>query len=188
MHPIEHTIIPLLREEDKQSIELIMEYYGDTLYGIALKMVGDTSQAEDVMQESFMKIWKNASKYDAKKARLFTWLLNIVRNTAIDKIRKRKNDQENSQRHQSHVSSDPIAEHFRPECIDVKDKVESMEAKYKEVIEVLFFKGLTQREASDALNIPLGTVKTRLRIGLRQLRSVFIEHEFTIIILVVSLL
>lgn len=188
MHPIEHTIIPLLREKDKQSIELIMEYYGDTLYGIALKMMNDAAQAEDVIQDSFIKIWKNADRYDSKKSRLFTWMLNIVRNTAIDKLRKRKNDKENNIKHLVHTSSDPIAEYIRPELMDVRDKVDSMEEKYKEVIEVLFFKGLTQREASQALNIPLGTVKTRLKIGLRRLRSVFTEQQFSIIILAVSLL
>lgn len=188
MHPIENTIIPLLKEKDKQSVELIIEYYGDTLYGIALKMMNDASEAEDVMQESFIKIWKNAEKYDAKKSRLFTWMLNIVRNTAIDKLRKQKNNKKNSLKHLNHISSDPIAEYIRPEFMDVKDKVDSMENKYREVIEVLFFKGLTQKEASLALNIPLGTVKTRLKIGLRRLRGVFTEQQFSIIILVLSLL
>ncbi len=187
MSAIERIIVPLLRKQHKKSIELVMEYYGDTLYGIALKMMGDSAQAEDVMQESFIKIWKNAKRYDPKKAKLFTWLLNIVRNTAIDKIRKRNNDRDNTLKHHTLTQHDPILEHIRPEYIDVRDKVNMMEDKYKEVIEVLFFKGMTQKEASESLDIPLGTVKTRLKIGLRQLRRVFIEHQFNIIIIMAAL-
>ena len=99
MKSIEHIIIALLRKKDNASIPLIIEHYGDTLYGIACRMMGDAEQAEDVMQDSFIKIWKNATDYDPKKAKLFTWLLAIVRNTAIDKIRKRNTYGENHLKH-----------------------------------------------------------------------------------------
>jgi len=180
MHPIEKDIAGLLRDKDHQAISLIMEYYGDTLYGIALKMMGNPDEAEDVIQDSFIKIWKNASQYNSKKARLFTWLLSIVRNTAIDQIRKKNNRQT---KHQNSSNGHSYITQMYPEHMDVKDKVSNMEGKYRDVIELLFFGGLTQKEASDRLNIPLGTVKTRLKIGLRHLRSVFLEQSVPIIII-----
>jgi len=81
---IERHIVSLLEEKDDKAISLLYENYGDTLFGVAFKVVKDEDLAQDVLQESFIKIWKKADTYDASKAKLFTWLFRIVRNTAID--------------------------------------------------------------------------------------------------------
>ena len=170
---LEKHIIELLLERNDKAISLLYEHYGDTLYGVALKVVRDEELAQDVLQESFVKIWRKSDTYDATKAKLFTWLFRITRNTAIDKLRSlnTKSDKE-IQMDVSDVYNVGI-ESIKPEFLDVKENLEKIELKYQVVLDALFFQGMTQQEASDELDIPLGTIKSRLKIGLRELKKIY---------------
>ncbi len=170
---LESHIVQLLLEKDERAISLLYDHYADTLYGVALKVTKDEELAKDVLQESLVKVWNNSTSYDARKAKLFTWLFRITRNTAIDKLRGLKNKVEKEiQLEVSHVYT--IGENsYRPELLDMKQHVNALEEKYQTVLDALFFQGMTQQEASEALDVPLGTVKSRLKIGLRELRKVF---------------
>ena len=170
---LEKHIVELLQERNDKAISLLYEHYGDTLYGVAKKVVRDEELAQDVLQESFVKIWKKSDSYDASKAKLFTWLFRITRNTAIDKLRSvnTKSDKE-IQMDVSDVYNLGV-ESIRPELIDVRENLDKIENKYQIVLEALFFHGMTQQEASDELDIPLGTIKSRLKIGLRELRKIY---------------
>ncbi|NER12371.1 sigma-70 family RNA polymerase sigma factor [Leptobacterium flavescens] len=170
---LEKHIIQLLRDQDEKGMSLLYEYYGDTLFGVALKVTKDEDLAKDVLQESLIKVWRKINSYDPKKAKLFTWLFRITRNTAIDKIRSvnTKSEQE-IQVEVSNVYSVGVNS-IRPEHLDVKQHIDSLDEKYQVVLDALFFKGMTQQEASEALDMPLGTVKSRLKIGLRELRKIF---------------
>lgn len=170
---LEINIMNLLIEKDEKGMAMLYDYYGDALYGIAYKITRDEELAKDALQEGLVKIWKKAHTYDAKKAKLFTWLYRIIRNTAIDKVRNHniKAEQEIQQDISNvyNISVDAI----KPEHIDVEKHLASLDAKYQIILDALFFKGMTQQEASEALNVPLGTVKSRLKIGLRELRKIF---------------
>jgi len=170
---LEKTIVELLQERNEKAISLLYENYGDTLYGVAHKVVRNDELAQDVLQESFVKIWKKSDSYDPTKAKLFTWLFRITRNTAIDKLRSvnTKTDKE-IQMDVSDVYNLGV-EGIRPDLIDVRENLEKIEEKYQIVLDALFFKGMTQQEASDELDIPLGTIKSRLKIGLRELRKIY---------------
>jgi len=170
---LEKHIVELLQERNDKAISLLYEHYGDTLYGVAKKVVRDEELAQDVLQESFVKIWKKSDSYDASKAKLFTWLFRITRNTAIDKLRSvnTKSDKE-IQIDVSDVYNLGV-ESIKPELIDVRENLDKIENKYQIVLEALFFHGMTQQEASDELDIPLGTIKSRLKIGLRELRKIY---------------
>ncbi len=170
---LEKHIIELLQERNDKAISLLYEHYGDTLYGVALKVVRDEELAQDVLQESFVKIWRKSDSYDATKAKLFTWLFRITRNTAIDKLRSlnTKSDKE-IQMDVSDVYNVGI-DSIRPEFLDVKENLDKIELKYQVVLDALFFQGMTQQEASDELDIPLGTIKSRLKIGLRELKKIY---------------
>ena len=125
------------------------------------------------MQENFVKVWKNARNYDPSKAKLFTWLFRIARNTAIDKLRSFNN------RFQKEVQIDTSNVYILPssnlnqDVLDIKEHVCRLEEKYQLVLKALFFEGMTQQEASEELDIPLGTIKSRLKIGLRELKKVY---------------
>ncbi len=170
---LEKHIVELLQDRNEKAISLLYDHYGDTLFGVANKVVRDEDLAQDVLQESFVKIWKKADTYDSSKAKLFTWLFRITRNTAIDKLRSTntKTDREI----QMDVSDvyNLGTESTKPELMDVKDNLHKLESKYQIVLEALFFEGMTQQEASEELNIPLGTIKSRLKIGLRELKKIY---------------
>ena len=170
---LEKHIIELLQERNEKAISLLYEHYGDTLFGVANKVVRDEELAQDVLQESFVKIWKKSDSYDASKAKLFTWLFRITRNTAIDKLRSvnTKTDKE-IQMDVSDVYNLGV-ETTRPEFMDVREHLEKIDDKYQIVLEALFFQGMTQQEASEELDIPLGTIKSRLKIGLRELKKIY---------------
>jgi RNA polymerase sigma-70 factor (ECF subfamily) len=170
---LESHIVELLQERNEKAISLLYEHYGDTLFGVANKVVRNEELAQDVLQESFVKIWKKSDTYDPAKAKLFTWLFRITRNTAIDKLRSAnaKTDKE-IQIDISNVYNLGV-ESIRPEFMDVRENLDKIEAKYQIVLEALFFQGMTQQEASDELDIPLGTIKSRLKIGLRELKKIY---------------
>jgi len=170
---LEQHIVELLKGGDQRAIPLIYENYSSALHGVILKVTNDEAIAEDALQESFIKVWKNAKKYDASKAKLFTWLYRIARNTAIDKVRSSnlKKDKE-IQITDSNVYKLPTLG-INQDAIDLKKHVATLDNKYQIVLQALFFEGMTQQEASDELEIPLGTVKSRLKIGLRELKKIY---------------
>lgn len=179
---LEKHIVELLKERNDKAISLLYDNYGDTLLGVAKKVVRSDDLAQDVLQESFVKIWKKADSYDASKAKLFTWLFRITRNTAIDKLRSinTKTDKE-IQIDVSDVYTIGV-ESTNPELMDVQDHLDKIEEKYQIVLDALFFQGMTQQEASDELDIPLGTIKSRLKIGLRELRKIYGPTALTLLL------
>lgn len=170
---LEKHIVELLQERNDKAISLLYEHYGDTLYGVAFKVVRDEELAQDVLQESFVKIWKKSDSYDATKAKLFTWLFRITRNTAIDKLRSINTKTEREiQIDVSNVYNVGI-QSTRPELLDIRENLDKIDDKYQIVLDALFFQGMTQQEASEELDIPLGTIKSRLKIGLRELKKIY---------------
>jgi len=132
-------------------------------------MLGDEALSKDALQECLIKVWKNAGSFDHKKARLFTWLLRIARNTAIDKLRvEGRRSEVMIQNQDSNVNK--VEQGLNIDHIDIHKHIHELDVKYSKVIYALFFRGLTQEEASKSLEIPVGTVKSRLRIGLRELK------------------
>jgi len=178
LNTIEQQIVKGLQAGDKKAIALLYDHYSPALYGVIKKILPDEALAKDALQESFVKYWKYADKYDPKKAKLFTWLITIARNTAIDKYRSvtKRGDKE-IQMQDPFVNLFGGANYIKPELIDIRDQVGKLAPKYQQVIDALFFNGMTQQEASDELDIPLGTIKTRLRTGLQALRKLYSDGE-----------
>ena len=175
---LEKTIVELLQERNEKAISLLYDNYADTLYGVAFKVVKDQELAEDVVQESFVKIWKNQILMTLKSQIIYL-AFRITRNTAIDKLRSISSKSEKEiQIDKSgvyRIGEDAI----KPEHLDLKGHLNSIEPKYREVLEALFFEGMTQQEASEELDIPLGTIKSRLKIGLREMRKIYGDGIFS---------
>jgi len=172
---IESQIVQLLKASDQKAIELIYKNYSDALYGVVYRIVNDEQIAEDVMQESFVKIWKNASAYNPELSRLFTWLVNICRNTSIDQVRLKGYRKSSQIRKDENAvinkASDSTA--HQPEHIGLKELIHKLKPEQKELIELAYFEGYTQQELADELSIPIGTVKTRMRAAIIELRKYF---------------
>ncbi len=171
--PIENEIVSLLKNGDKKAINLLYEYYADAIYGVILKIITDEEMAQDVLQESFVKIWKNSKKYDSGKAKLFTWLYRIAYNTAIDKVRSLKNKNTNEVQIETSSVYRITSNELNQDVLDIQKHLSSLDEKYQIVLNALFFEGMTQQEASEELDIPLGTIKSRLKIGLRELKKIY---------------
>ncbi|MBJ6369523.1 RNA polymerase sigma factor [Snuella sedimenti] len=170
---IEKEIVRLLKGGNKKAITLLYENYADSLYGVIKKVISDEDTAQDVLQETFIKVWRYSKKYDASKAKLFTWLYRIAYNSAIDKVRSLKNKTEKEvQIDVSPVYKITINE-LNQDVLDIKTHLKTLDEKYQIVINALFFEGMTQQEASEELDIPLGTIKSRLKIGLRELKKIY---------------
>ncbi|OEK09006.1 RNA polymerase subunit sigma-70 [Flavivirga aquatica] len=170
---IEKEIVKLLQNSNKKAINLLYENYADSLYGIIKKIITDDDTAQDVLQESFVKIWRYSKKYDPNKAKLFTWLYRIAYNTAIDKVRSQKNKSGKEVQIETSSVYKITSNTLNQDVIDIKKHLSSIDEKYQIVINALFFEGMTQQEASDELDIPLGTIKSRLKIGLRELKKIY---------------
>ncbi len=174
MHSDTETITAL-QQGDQNALATLYDKYGAALYGVVLRIVESEEVAEEVIQETFLKIWKNASYYNEDKGKFFTWALNIARNTAIDATRSKGLKKQrktkpfdflvNSEYHP--VVGDAI------DTIGLREIVEKLDEKHRKVIDLAYFKGYTQTEIEEELNIPIGTVKTRLRLALRELRKIF---------------
>ena len=170
---LEKEIVSLLENSDKRAITLLYENYSDALYGVIKKVIVDDDVAQDVLQETFIKIWRYSKKYDSSKAKLFTWLYRIAYNTSIDKIRSLKKKNEKEVQIDTSSVYKITTNALNQDVLDIKKHLSSIEEKYQIVINALFFEGMTQQEASDELDIPLGTIKSRLKIGLRELKKIY---------------
>ncbi|MEM9836840.1 MAG: RNA polymerase sigma factor, partial [Bacteroidota bacterium] len=161
-----------LRAGDQACIPLIYDNYGEALYGVIYRIVGRDEDAAEVLQDTFVKIWKNGPTYDPALGRLFTWMISIARNLAIN----RRNSK--SYRQQTDIQTDEKLVYMSskshqtvPETVDVNGMLQKIDEKYRTVISLLYLQGYTQQEVSDRLQIPLGTVKSRVKIGLRELKK-----------------
>lgn len=171
----ETELIALLKSNNKPAFEYLYQRYSTALYSIALKIVKNEELAADILQDSFLKIWKNMSAYNSEKGRLFTWMLNVTRNTAIDKLRSEVESEKilswDMFVERDHTAAIISTTNFGE--IDLHFFVDKLTPERKEVIQLVYFQGYTHEEVSKNLMLPLGTVKSLVRRALEELRSVF---------------
>lgn len=172
--PLEEQIIRLLATKSQAAITLIYEGYGGALYHVILKIVGQAELAQEVLQDSLIKIWQNSTQYDAGKARLFTWMVQICRNAAIDARRSRRfKEGEKTKELPDFVSNvERFSESQRQGDPALRAVLQRLPEQDQRIIELLYFQEFTQQEASEALGMPLGSVKTRVRGAIKQLRAI----------------
>ncbi len=170
----ESVFVDHLLSKDEKRFGIIYDSFSRALYGVIHKIVTNDELAEDILQEVFIKIWNNASSYDSKKARLFTWMLNVARNSAIDYVRSKQGQVD--KKNQPYDTCNNILE--RPtnlspnhDHIGLKKLVDNLKPDQKEIIDLAFFEGYTHPEIAEKLQIPLGTVKTKCRTAIGILRK-----------------
>jgi RNA polymerase sigma-70 factor (ECF subfamily) len=168
-------LVARLIRKDQSALDYLYDHYSGALYGVVFRILRKEEIAEEVLQDIFLKIWDKIESYDATKGKLFTWMINIARNQAIDKTRSketskgRKTDdidylvnkidiQENSQ--------------LQVDAIGLKEVLLKLSEDQQFIVNQLYLKGYTQSEVAEEFNIPLGTVKTRLRLAMIELRSI----------------
>lgn len=168
-------MVALLKKQDKVAMHYLYDNYSAALYGTILRIVNDEKVAEEVLNDAFLKIWDKIDTFDSKKGRLFTWMLNLTRNLSIDKLRskeiKKVKKTDDISDNVYNIERDNLI-HQHEDDIGVKELLSKLREEERLVVDLVYFKGFTQSEVSDEYEIPLGTVKTRLRMALKNLRNV----------------
>jgi RNA polymerase sigma factor (sigma-70 family) len=170
----EQELVLLLRDRNNQAFSYLYDNYSGALYSIILQIIQENELASDVLQEVFINIWRKIESYDATKGRLFTWMLNIARNASIDTLRSKS--YQNSKKNQElpdnvHSGSSGQITQMNVDNIGLKKTLEKLKPEHRILIELAYFKGYTHEEIAEIEGIPLGTVKTRIRNSLLQLRE-----------------
>lgn len=167
-------MVSLLKSKDSKAFSRLYDNYSSALYGIILRIVQEEEMSQDVLQEVFLKIWDNIGTYESGKGRLFTWMLNIARNAAIDKTR--------SAEFKKTAKNKPLEDSVRKverrnpvenkiEHIGIRGLIEKLKPEHRAIIDLVYLQGYTQSEVAEELNIPLGTVKTRVKLAINHLRE-----------------
>lgn len=167
-------LIVLIKQRNQNAFAYLYDNYYKALFGVINNIVNDQKTAEDVLQNTFLKIWDNFSSYDSSKGRLYTWMLNVARNMAIDctrskyeKIKLKIQEPSDSVYHKNRIYDEDKSH----ESIGLKTLVYNLEKNQQVIIDLAYYQGYTQNEIADKLNIPLGTVKTKVRQAILKLRE-----------------
>jgi len=166
-------LVARIRAGDQTAMAELYDRYGKVVYAVALRVLQDTGAAEDVLQDIFLQLWRNPDSFDASRGTLAAWLAVIARHRAIDRLRKRRPE----------VDVEECVIAGGPDLSDeaerslVIEKVRSVLAEMnpdqRHALELAYFQGLTHTEIAEKTGEPLGTIKTRIRSGLQQLRARF---------------
>jgi RNA polymerase sigma-70 factor (ECF subfamily) len=169
----EPELVLLLKQRQQEAYNYLYNHYSGALYSIILNIVPDRDYASDVLQEVFIKIWRQIESYDNTKGRLFTWMLNIARNASIDAVRSKgyQKTQKNLELSENMYDAGGSTS-MNTDKIGLKKIVYNLKEEYRVLIDLSYFQGFTQDEISKMLKVPLGTVKTRMRSALIQLKQV----------------
>jgi RNA polymerase sigma factor (sigma-70 family) len=169
----EESLVVQLKGKSKGALEYLYDHYSASLYGVILKIVVREEIAQEVLQDTFIKVWEKADSYDSQKGRLFTWMLNIARNLAIDRIRSKEFSQfnkTNSGFQNVHIVDQNQGD-TKTDGIGMDNVLNQLPAEQKLLIDMMYFKGFSQSEISKELDMPLGTIKTRVRSAMTKLRE-----------------
>jgi RNA polymerase sigma factor (sigma-70 family) len=171
----EQELVLALKERNDQAFGFLYDNYAGALYSIIKQIITDNPEiASDVLQEVFINIWRKMDTYDQTKGRLFTWMLNIARNAAIDTLRSKS--YQNSQKNQELPENvyKAVTDQITTQNVDnigLKKVLEKLKPEHRVLVELSYLKGFTHEEIAEMMSIPLGTVKTRIRNALLQLRE-----------------
>lgn len=176
-HLKEAVLISKLKEKDKNALGYLYDNYGEALYGVILRITNDDNLAQEVLQDAFMRVWERIGHYQEGKGTLFTWMMALTRNLALDRLRAKGM----KLRSKSDSLSDNVYQldkknytETSTDAIGLEEVLKNLSEEQRFVIDKLYFRGYTQSEVAKEYDIPLGTVKTRLRSAMIRLKKVII--------------
>jgi RNA polymerase sigma-70 factor, ECF subfamily len=170
-------VMQLVRRGDARAFEVIYERHSGAAFSLAYRMMGTRGGAEDVTQDAFLSMWRSGARYDRARGSVRTWVLGIVHHRAIDALRRatvhdrrRAGDEGIEERFEASERTDVEAAR-REEAGTVRNALSSLPADQCQVIELAYFGGFTHTEIADMLDAPVGTIKGRMRLGLKKMRA-----------------
>ena len=175
-------LMPLIGEQDPDAFEVFYDRHGGVAYSLAYRIVGERGAAEDVTQEAFISIWRSGARYDAARGSVRSWMLGIVRNRAIDALRSKAGrapkldfDDEAILEHRAAAELTEAEALRRETASELRGALEELPGEQSKVIELAYFGGFSHSEIATMLEVPLGTVKGRMRLGLEKIRGELAE-------------
>jgi len=172
----EEELVLLLKQQSKDAFDYLYKHYSAVLYGVINKVVYDEQTAQDVLQDVFVKIWHNILQFNPDKGRIYTWMINIARNAAIDKLRSKGEIMKGKIRTGDEVVYNlekGLKTEQQTDTIGIREMVAGLAPEYQSIVNLAYFKGYTLDEISKTLDVPLGTVKTRMRRAMQMLKEHF---------------
>ena len=173
-------LVSLIGAQDRLALEEFYARYSSPVFSMAMQMLGDAGASEEVTQDAFFNVWRRAASYRPDRGKVSTWLFSIAHHRVIDETRRRRRHEETQSPHdvqllaeQSDEAGDPsgfVIKQMRRSKI--KEALSSLRPEQRDVVVFAYYGGLTQSEIAEKLDQPLGTVKTRMRLGLRALKEV----------------
>lgn len=181
-HERDRDIMARIKARDEDALSELYEQYNRLLFGLILSILKKREEAEDILQEVFTTIWQKAEQFDLERGTVYTWIVSLSRNKSIDRLRSKVYKEQKKQStslddedvfHPLYSNeSDPLENTiFKDRAKKLYDAMEKLSDKQRQVLQVSYFDGMSQSEISDEYNIPLGTVKTRMRDGMIKLRE-----------------
>jgi RNA polymerase sigma-70 factor (ECF subfamily) len=181
----DEVIIEGIRRGDGRAVAALYDRYGSLVFSLGLRMLGNREAAEELVQEAFLRAWRQIATYQPSLGRVSNWLLGIARNLAIDELRRRgarpqtvSNDEDDDQIAQIATSQeeDPAEQvQASAQSAQIRQALDALPSAQREVMELAYYSGLTQSEIATRLGDPLGTVKTRMRLATQKLRDLLRE-------------
>lgn len=171
----EEELVSLLKSKDQKGFNILYNNYSGALFGVINKIIQSDDDANDLLQDTFLKIWRNIDNYDPSKGSIFTWMMNIARNLSIDRVRSADfRDSSQNISMEQNIIYQVDSEHqtvMDVDSIGLRKVVDNLRPEYRQLIELVYYKGYTQAEVSEEYGIPLGTVKTRIKAAVGSLRT-----------------
>jgi RNA polymerase sigma-70 factor, ECF subfamily len=171
--PDDAAILAVLHDDPARGVELLYDHYGRMVYSLTLRIVHDRGTAEEITQDVFVRCWSNIARYDPARGGLAAWLLTIAHHRAIDELRSRRGREQRREVSDTYLgllAADGPAFDDALVQSEVHKALAELPPAQSEVIRLIFWNGLTRREIAQQLRLPLGTVHTRLRLGMEKLR------------------
>jgi RNA polymerase sigma factor (sigma-70 family) len=163
-----------LQTKDKRALELLYERYEKLLFSFAYRMTGRRDLSEEIVQDVFLKLWTKPGMYDNTKGKFSSWILTVTRYAAIDCLRKKDENHSELEDRDALKSSDPSVEEvteWKEKRKEIREAINQLADEQQQIVELFYFKGFSQQKIADTIQIPLGTVKGRIRLALKHLHK-----------------
>ncbi len=167
-----------IEKGDEAALAVLFAEYGTAVYSLTRRVLNDDTLAQEAAQDTFLKVWRNPRAWESSKGQFSSWLLTLARYTAIDRLRREKRQtHQNTDLHDEIAASDDADDAPALDRDQMRALLEHLPDEQRILIEMAFFKGMKHSELAAALNLPLGTVKTRVRLGLQKLRRLLEDQS-----------
>lgn len=174
-------LIKQLQKKDSKALSAIYDKYAGAIYGVIFRICKEESVAQDLLQETFLKIWQKSNLYDPKKGKFFTWAYRIGKNIALNSLRKNTKLIQNED---LSVYEDRDACEPENDFLELNGSLKKLELHHQEALDLVYFQGLTHREAHEKMGVPLGTFKSYIKQALKKLRDTYKKEHFLLWIII----